>query len=413
MLIAGGIGLLAAATLVIAVYQRAAALDRRQERSAAAPRRRRCASARRTTATSTRIRRTCTRRSASRPRASSTATRRCSRRSATRQHEIIGSNVGVLYHGDHREAKDGGEAGIRRDRRGARRGGRAPAQGREQARRQPERHLAARRGRAGRVGARGVARHQRAQAGRPRSALPIPSSPSCCATRADRRGGDGAGAAERLAQHLKVARCLFAEVESRRDVLIVRRDYHAPPSDEGAAPDPVIQRGDDRGAARRTDDDQPRHEPGSANRPAGRSLSSDRHARADLGAAAAFREGSSRGCSRWVPTIRAMWQDREVSLAQIVAERTWVWVEQLRASDALRQSEARKAAILDSSFDAIVLDRSPRRDRRVQSRRGAAVRPRARRRARPADGRADRSARGCARRTSAVSPAISRSARAL
>jgi PAS domain S-box-containing protein len=29
-------------------------------------------------------------------------------------------------------------------------------------------------------------------------------------------------------------------------------------------------------------------------------------------------------------------------------------VEQLRASDALRQSEARKAAILDSSFDAIV-----------------------------------------------------------
>jgi PAS domain S-box-containing protein len=49
------------------------------------------------------------------------------------------------------------------------------------------------------------------------------------------------------------------------------------------------------------------------------------------------------------------WTAEETSLIERVAERTWVWVEHLRGIEALRESEARKAALMRSAFDAIVL----------------------------------------------------------
>lgn len=48
------------------------------------------------------------------------------------------------------------------------------------------------------------------------------------------------------------------------------------------------------------------------------------------------------------------WQEREVHIVRLVAERTWMWVEQLRTLEALKNSEARKAAKLNSAFDGIV-----------------------------------------------------------
>jgi PAS domain S-box-containing protein len=48
------------------------------------------------------------------------------------------------------------------------------------------------------------------------------------------------------------------------------------------------------------------------------------------------------------------WHDREIALMQVVGERTWIWLDQQRVAEALRESEARKAAILDAAFDGIV-----------------------------------------------------------
>ncbi|HEX2734687.1 MAG TPA: histidine kinase dimerization/phosphoacceptor domain -containing protein [Polyangiaceae bacterium] len=63
---------------------------------------------------------------------------------------------------------------------------------------------------------------------------------------------------------------------------------------------------------------------------------------------------------RWVGLLTAStdvarnWNEREVGLMRLVAERTWLWGEHLRILDALRASEARKTAQLDSAFDGIL-----------------------------------------------------------
>lgn len=48
------------------------------------------------------------------------------------------------------------------------------------------------------------------------------------------------------------------------------------------------------------------------------------------------------------------WTEPELRMIHLVAERTWLWVEQLRTLEALKVSEARKAAKLNSAFDGIV-----------------------------------------------------------
>ncbi|PYR45176.1 MAG: hypothetical protein DMF89_25840 [Acidobacteria bacterium] len=48
------------------------------------------------------------------------------------------------------------------------------------------------------------------------------------------------------------------------------------------------------------------------------------------------------------------WSAREAGLVQAVAERAWLWVEQIRLMSALRQSEARKTAMLNSALDGVV-----------------------------------------------------------
>jgi PAS domain S-box-containing protein len=160
--------------------------------------------------------------------------------------------------------------------------------------------------------------------------------------------------ATRLGEYLGASRCMFSEVDAARGCAVIHRDYHRDlPSMAGT----VLLGGysGENLAALRSGrvvvNCDTAVDPRTANR------FDDTYRPSGIRASVAvplFLEG------RWVSTLYVstheprVWEGREVALVQSVAERTWMSVEHVRAVEALRRSEARKAAILDSALDAIM-----------------------------------------------------------
>jgi PAS domain S-box-containing protein len=160
--------------------------------------------------------------------------------------------------------------------------------------------------------------------------------------------------ATRLAEYLRTSRCLFSEIDTPNRCAIVHPDYHRGlpsmagrlPLDGYSAENLAALR-----AGRVVVTCDTAIDPRTAPR------FEDSYAPAGIRAAVAvplFLDG------RWVSTLYVsaheprVWEGREIALIQSVAERTWMSLEHLRAVEALRRSEARKAAILDSALDAII-----------------------------------------------------------
>ena len=157
-----------------------------------------------------------------------------------------------------------------------------------------------------------------------------------------------------LGEHVRVARCLFAEIDTYKNTVTIDRDFHAGvPSATGTLPLSSFARDTAAEAARgitvvngdTATDPRTAASYEAAYRPAS--------VRASL-TVPLLRQG------HWVAAlivasaeVRA-WEQREVALVELVAERVWLSIEHIRAVQALSRSEARATAILGSAFDAII-----------------------------------------------------------
>lgn len=158
---------------------------------------------------------------------------------------------------------------------------------------------------------------------------------------------------KRLGEYLGVSRCFFCEIDVPNHQATIHRDfasglpsvagtaslsYSAESIAEARAGRPIV-------SADVSADAQTASQYESAYRPAG--------IRARI-AVPLLRN------SEWVSMLvvstheKRVWQSREVALLQAVAERSWLWRDHLLALEGLRRADARKAAILNSAFDAIV-----------------------------------------------------------
>jgi len=157
-----------------------------------------------------------------------------------------------------------------------------------------------------------------------------------------------------LAGYLGASRCMFSEIDRANERLVIDRDYHSDlPSMAGFRP--FGEHSNETVAALSagrvvvTCD--------SATDPRTARRFDDTFGPAGLRAwvmVPMFLDGrwvSSLGVCTHMPRV---WEAREVALIQSVAERAWMSAEQLREVKALRDSEARKAAILACALDAIV-----------------------------------------------------------
>jgi PAS domain S-box-containing protein len=146
-----------------------------------------------------------------------------------------------------------------------------------------------------------------------------------------------------IAHHLGVPRCSFAEVDPRTDRVVIRRDVHgAYPSIAGVhalssfGPDAMIAAHD--GATLVVHD-----------------ASADPRTRAHYDAAyrpigvAAWMAAPLRRNGEWVASLTVSasqprrWEDREIRLLGLAAERVWAWIEHLRVLAEQRERSVREA----------------------------------------------------------------------
>ena len=158
-----------------------------------------------------------------------------------------------------------------------------------------------------------------------------------------------------LGEYMAVDRCAFVEVDSGRDCFKVQRDYHRhapslvgsyPLSVFGAA---IVGAGK---AARNVAINDVHHD----ERTADCSASYHNMGVAAYIAAPLLRDGQWVSSLVVASAVTRDWTEREVTLVDAVAERTWLAVEKLRLNAALRQSEAqlrRLVAILEQTTDFV------------------------------------------------------------
>jgi PAS domain S-box-containing protein len=142
-----------------------------------------------------------------------------------------------------------------------------------------------------------------------------------------------------LGEHLKVSRCGFIEVDAENDLFTVQRDYHPHvPSLLGSYPlhalSPSVTSAASSGqttAIADVDGDERTVEYLKTYRQFGFQA---------FVAAPMLRDGKLVSALIVATTDRHEWSEREISLINVVAERTWLAVEKLRLDNALRESDA-------------------------------------------------------------------------
>src|SRR5919109_508778 len=142
-----------------------------------------------------------------------------------------------------------------------------------------------------------------------------------------------------LGEHLKVSRCAFIEVDAENDLFTVQRDYHPHvPSLLGSYPlhalSPSVTSAASSGqttAIADVDGDERTVEYVKTYRQFGFQA---------FVAAPMLRDGKLVSALIVATTDRHEWSEREISLVNVVAERTWLAVEKLRLDNALRESDA-------------------------------------------------------------------------
>jgi PAS domain S-box-containing protein len=157
-----------------------------------------------------------------------------------------------------------------------------------------------------------------------------------------------------LGKHLGLSRCLISEVDLVNDRVILRCEYNREPRPAvGAHPlssfSPLSRR--ELAAGRVVIIRDARTDPFTAER------FEQVYAPNGLFAYVVvplMRDEKWHGIVVAVRSRPHQWSVREIGLIEAVSERTWSWFERQRATAALRESEARNAAILQCAFDAIV-----------------------------------------------------------
>lgn len=142
-----------------------------------------------------------------------------------------------------------------------------------------------------------------------------------------------------LGEHLKVSRCGFIEVDAENDLFTVQRDYHPHvPSLLGSYPlhalSPSVTTAASSGqtpAIADVDGDERTVEYVKTYRQFGVQA---------FVAAPMLRDGRLVSALMVATIDRHEWSEREISLVNVVAERTWLAVEKLRLDNALRESDA-------------------------------------------------------------------------
>ena len=143
-----------------------------------------------------------------------------------------------------------------------------------------------------------------------------------------------------LGEHLKASRCGFVEIDTDRDRLTVQRDYHPHvPSLVGSYPLTALNSGVIEAAASSGQiiaiadihNDE---------RTAQDSKAYQKYGARGLVLSPLLRDGSLVSALVVATSEAHEWSEREITLANIVAERTWLAVEKLRLDMTLRESDA-------------------------------------------------------------------------
>jgi PAS domain S-box-containing protein len=142
-----------------------------------------------------------------------------------------------------------------------------------------------------------------------------------------------------LGEHLKASRCGFVEIDTDRDRLTVQRDYHPHvPSLVGSYPltafSSSVIKASSSGQIIAIADIH------SDERTAQDSKAYQKHGARGLVLSPLLRDGSLVSALVVVTSEVHEWSEREITLANIVAERTWLAVEKLRLDMTLRESDA-------------------------------------------------------------------------
>src|SRR5258705_2618818 len=142
-----------------------------------------------------------------------------------------------------------------------------------------------------------------------------------------------------LGEHLKASRCGFVEIDTERDRLTVQRDYHPHvPSLVGSYPltafSSSVIKASSSGQIIAIADIH------SDERTAQDSKAYQKHGARGLVLSPLLRDGSLVSALVVVTSEAHEWSEREITLANIVAERTWLAVEKLRLDMTLRESDA-------------------------------------------------------------------------
>ena len=143
-----------------------------------------------------------------------------------------------------------------------------------------------------------------------------------------------------LGEHLKASRCGFVEIDTDRAQLTVQRDYHPHvPSLVGSYPltafsSGVIEAAASSGQIIAIADIH------SDERTAQDSKAYQKHGARGLVLSPLLRDGSLVSALVVATSEAHEWSEREITLANIVAERTWLAVEKLRLDMTLRESDA-------------------------------------------------------------------------
>ena len=143
-----------------------------------------------------------------------------------------------------------------------------------------------------------------------------------------------------LGEHLKASRCGFVEIDTDRDQLTVQRDYHPHvPSLVGSYPLTALSSGVIEAAAS-SGQIIAIADIHSDERTAQDSKAYQKHGARSLVLSPLLRDGSLVSALVVATSEAHEWSEREITLANIVAERTWLAVEKLRLDMTLRESDA-------------------------------------------------------------------------